>query len=157
MYHVADLLPLFYQYRYCYKRVVLQHFTWCLLWVLKAESTLKFHKPQMADYQYRTSLVMERPPSNFEHPVQLTKQMRQLQWQTAHLSAAHTRRYMPDCHLPRREQEDRAVFLLIFGDRLQIIDGRGHCMLHCLQIKGVRLSEYVVSRFSRLLLRKYHD
>ena len=59
---------------------------------------------------------MERPPSNFEHPVQLTKQMRQLQWQTAHLSAAHTRRYMPDCHLPRREQEDRAVFLLIFGD-----------------------------------------
>ena len=98
---------------YCYKRVVVQHFTWCLLWVLKAECTLKFHKPQVADYQYRTTLVTEHPPSNFEHPVQLTKQIRRLQWQTAHLSVAHTRHYMHDCHLPSREQEDRAVFLLI--------------------------------------------
>ena len=44
----------------------------------------------MAEYQYRTSSVMERPPSNFEHPLQLTKQIRRVQWETTRLPETRT-------------------------------------------------------------------
>ena len=47
--------------------------------VVTAECTLKFHKLWMAEYPYRTSSVTERPPSNFERPLQLTKQIRRVQ------------------------------------------------------------------------------
>ena len=40
--------------------------------MLTAEYTLKFHKPQMAEYPYWTYLVAERPPSNFERSLQPT-------------------------------------------------------------------------------------
>ena len=63
--HGADLSQPFYQH-HLHEKVLLQRFTWCLLlyehwafhnwlWVLTAEYTHKFHKPQMAVYPYRMS------------------------------------------------------------------------------------------------------
>ena len=50
--------------------VCLQRFTWC---------NLKFHKLRTTEYPYRTSLVTERPSSNFERSLQSTKQIRLVQ------------------------------------------------------------------------------
>ena len=92
--------------------------------VLTAECTLKFHKLRMAEYPDRTSSVTKRPPSNFERPLQSTKQIRQVQ--TARLPATRTSCYTYHCSQPRGEQEDRAVILLIFGNRLRVVDGGAH-------------------------------
>ena len=141
VYHVADLSQLFYQRFYCYDRVLLQCFTWCLLlyerlafcdWlrVLTTECTFKFRKLRMAEYPYRTSSVMERPPSNFECPLQATKQIRRVQWQTTRLPVTRT----SHCSQPSREREDCAVFLLIFRNWLWVVDGRTHSKFHRLRI-----------------------
>ena len=123
--------------------VFLQRFTWCLLlyehwafWlrVLTAECTLKFHKLRMAEYLYRTSLVTECLPSNSKHPLQLTKQFRWVQWQIACLQATRTSCYTHHHSQPSGEREDCPVFLLIFRNRLWIVDGRAHSKFHRLQI-----------------------
>ena len=36
------------------------------------------------------------------------------------------RRYTHDCSLSSREGDDRAVFLLTFGDRLRVVDSGAH-------------------------------
>ena len=122
---------------YCYERVLLQLFTWCLLlyerwafydWlrVLTAECTTKFHKLRMAEYPYRTSSVTERPPFNFKRPLQLTKQIRRVQWQTAYLPVNRTSCYTYRCSQPSGEREDRTLFLLIFRNWLRVVDGGAH-------------------------------
>ena len=115
---------------YCYERVLLQCFTWCLLlyecwtfydWlrVLTSECTLKFHKLQRVEYPYRTSSVTECPPFNFECPLQSTKQIRRVQWQTDRLPATPTSCYTQHlCSQPSGEREDHTVFLLIFGNQI---------------------------------------
>ena len=72
---------------------------------------------------------MERPPSNLERPLQLIKQVRQVQRQTTRLPATRTGCYMHHCSQPGREREDCVVFLLIFGNRLRVLDDGAHSLL----------------------------
>ena len=104
--------------------------------VLTVECTPKFHKLRMAEYPYRTSSVTEHPPSNFERPLQSTKQIRRVWWRTARLPATHTSCYTHHCSQPSGEREDCAVFLLIFGNRLRVVDGRVHSKFCRLQMSG---------------------
>ena len=110
---------------------------WLTLSVDGGVHTLKFYKPRMAEYPYRMPTVTEWSPSNFERPLQLTKQIRRLQWQTAHLPATPTRCIMHHCSQPSRKWKYRTVFLFIFfGDWLWVIDGGAHFKFWRLQTSG---------------------
>ena len=146
-YNYYNITSLTFRSRFTSVGVFLQHFTWRLIlyewwafndWlrVLTAVCTLKFHKLRMTDYPYRTSLVTERLPSNFERPLQLTKQIRWVKWQTDRLPATRTSCYMHHCSQPSGEQEDRTVFLLIFRNRLWDVDGGVHSKFHRLRMSG---------------------
>ena len=91
----------------------------------------------MAEYPYRTSSMTESSPSKFEHPLQSTKQIRRVQWLTNRLPVARTSCYIHHCSQSRGEREDRAVFLLIFGNWLQAIDGGAHS-----KFRRIRMSDF---------------
>ena len=97
---------------------------------------------KMCIYAHEPSTVTERPPSNFERPLQPTKQIIRVQWQTTRLPATRTSCYTHHCSQPNEEWVDHAVFLLIFGNRLQVVDGRA-------QSKFCRLTD------ARFLLRHW--
>ena len=133
IYHIADLSQPVYQRRSASAafhlvlaslRTLRAFYDW--LRVLTAECTLNFHKLRMAEYPYRMSLVMERPPFNFECPLQSTKPIRLVQWQTAHLSATRTSCYTHRYSQASGEREDCTAFLLIFRNQLRVVDGGAH-------------------------------
>ena len=98
--------------------------TLSVLWLtICVDGRVHFHKLRMAEYPYRTSSVTECPSSYFEHPLQSTKQIRWVQWQTDRSPSNDSYELL---HVPLQPTKQDRVILFIFENRLQVIDCEAH-------------------------------
>ena len=121
--------------------------------VLTAECTLKFRKLRMTQYAYRTSSVMECPPSNFECPLQSTKLIRQVQWQTARLPATHILVWAFACTSAANQAESEKITL--YSSLSLEIDYESLTVEHTLKFRRLRTSDSFYAVGEEVFVRRW--